>query len=84
MTRWLLFFHITSVALWLGGIAALYVPYQKAVRATTADEHALAYATTRSVVRGIINPSALEDSYSNDGVGRLGSSSYHLRRCLTC
>ncbi|HLS89224.1 MAG TPA: hypothetical protein VK008_06320 [Sphingobacteriaceae bacterium] len=59
MTRWLLFLHIASVAFWLGGIAALFVLYRKAAGKEWDNGRQLAYDTTKSVVRGILNPSAL-------------------------
>lgn len=59
MTRWLLFLHISSVAFWLGGIAAMYVLYRKAAGKSWDNGQQLAYETTKSVVKGILNPSAL-------------------------
>lgn len=60
--RWMLFVHIMSVAFWLGGIATLYVLNRKAMRFSTSDKSdgiAVARDTTRSVIKGILNPSAL-------------------------
>ena len=57
--RWMLFVHIASVAFWLGGAAALYVLYRKTLRLSPSDGAAVAYAAARSVIMGILNPSAL-------------------------
>lgn len=60
--RWMLFVHIMSVAFWLGGTATLYVLYRKAMRLTPSESSAgiaVAHDTTRSVIKGILNPSAL-------------------------
>lgn len=57
MIRWMLFAHIMSVAFWLGGTATLYVLYRKSLRLS--DGISVAYDTTRSVIKGILNPSAL-------------------------
>lgn len=57
--RWLLFVHVASVAFWLGGIGALYVLFRKAAGTASDDGRELAYDTTKSVVKGILNPSAL-------------------------
>lgn len=59
MTRWLLFAHVTSVAFWLGGIAALYVLYRKSLRLASAEGMSVAQATARSVINGMLTPSAL-------------------------
>lgn len=59
MMRWLLFLHVAGVAFWLGGIAALHVLYRKAAGTDWERGRALAYDTAKSVVRGILNPSAL-------------------------
>lgn len=56
--RWMLFVHIASVALWLGGAAALYVLYRKSMRLAW-EQASIAYDTARSVIKGILNPSAL-------------------------
>ena len=58
MFRWLLFFHVTCVALWLGSIGAVYILHRKAM-ASGNDQHALAIQTSRSVIRGIMNPCSL-------------------------
>jgi len=57
--RWMLFVHIAGVAFWLGGAAALYVLYLKSKRLSPETGLSLAYDTTRSVVMGILNPSAI-------------------------
>ena len=57
--RWMLFVHIASVAFWLGGAAALWVLYLKSKRPSAESGLSLAYDTTRSVVMGILNPSAV-------------------------
>lgn len=57
--RWLLFVHVAGVAFWLGGIGALYVLFRKAAGTASDDGRELAYDTTKSVVKGILNPSAL-------------------------
>jgi len=57
--RWMLFVHIASVAFWLGGAAALWVLYLKSKRPSAESGLSLAYDTTRSVVTGILNPSAV-------------------------
>lgn len=57
--RWMLFVHVASVAFWLGGTAALYVLYRKSMRLTSPEGMSMAYDTTRSVIKGILNPSAL-------------------------
>lgn len=57
--RWLLFVHVASVAFWLGGIGALYVLFRKAAGTASDDGRELAYDTTKSVGKGILNPSAL-------------------------
>lgn len=57
--RWMLFVHIASVAFLLGGTAALYVLYRRSLRAASPEGMAVAYGTARSVVKGILNPSAL-------------------------
>lgn len=59
MTRWLLFLHITSVAFWLGAMAALFVLYRRAASRSWETGQSLAFDTTKSVVRGIVTPSAL-------------------------
>lgn len=59
MMRWLLFLHVAGVAFWLGGIAALYVLYRKAAVRSWERGQELAYETAKSVVKGILNPSAL-------------------------
>lgn len=59
MTRLLLFVHILSVAFWLGGIVAMYVLYRKAAGESWDSGRQLAYDTTKSVIRGVLNPSAL-------------------------
>lgn len=58
MVRWLLFFHVTCVALWLGSISAVYILHRKAMAVGNA-QHALAIETTRSVIRGIMNPCSI-------------------------
>lgn len=67
--RWMLFVHIASVAFWLGGTATLYVLYRKSMRLSPSDGISVAYDTTRSVVKGILNPSALMVLFS--GIGML-------------
>jgi len=57
--RWMLFVHVASVAFWLGGTAALYVLYRKSMRFSVPEGAQVAYDTARSVIRGILNPSAL-------------------------
>lgn len=57
--RWMLFVHIAGVAFWLGGTATLYVLYRKSMRLSGSDGISVAYDTTRSVIMGILNPSAL-------------------------
>lgn len=57
--RWMLFVHVLSVALWLGGTAALYVLYRKTMARSSSDGLAIAHDTARSMVKGILNPSAL-------------------------
>lgn len=60
--RWMLFVHVVSVAFWLGGAAALYVLYRKAMRLQAdnpSEALTIAHDTTRSVIRGILNPCAL-------------------------
>lgn len=59
MMRWLLFVHVAGVAFWLGGIGALYVLFRKAASTAWDDGRGLAYDTAKSVVKGILNPSAL-------------------------
>lgn len=59
MMRWMLFVHIMSVAFWLGGTAALYVLYRKALPLVASNGATVALDTTRSVIKGILNPSAL-------------------------
>lgn len=67
--RWMLFVHIASVALWLGGAAALYVLYLKSRRLSPAEGLSVAFDTTRTVVKGILNPSALLVLFT--GIGML-------------
>lgn len=67
--RWMLFVHIASVAFWLGGTATLYVLYRKSVRLAPSDGAAVVYDTTRSVIKGILNPSALLVLFT--GIGML-------------
>lgn len=67
--RWMLFVHIAGVAFWLGGAAALYVLYLKSRRLSPAEGISVAYETTRSVVKGILNPSALLVLFT--GIGML-------------
>lgn len=78
MFQWLLFLHIACVAFWLGSIAAVFILGRKAARATEPASVALAKETTRSVVRGIVNPSALVVLLSGVGMmiqgGYIGSS----------
>src|SRR5690554_3829930 len=57
--RWMLFVHIASVAFWLGGTATLYVLYRKAKPLSLSDGLTVAHDTTRSVIKGILNPCAL-------------------------
>lgn len=57
--RWMLFVHIASVAFWLGGTATLYVLYRKSLRVVSSGGAPVVYDTTRSVINGILNPSAL-------------------------
>lgn len=59
MTRLFLFLHILSVAFWLGGIAAMHVLYRKVAGKSWEDGQRLAYDTVKSVIKGILNPSAL-------------------------
>jgi len=59
MFRLLLFFHVTCVALWLGSIGAAYILHRKAATVGGKDSYPLALQTTRSIVRGIMNPCAL-------------------------
>lgn len=67
--RWMLFVHIASVAFWLGGTATLYVLYRKSIRLSAPDGQSVAYDTTRSVVKGILNPCALMVLFT--GIGML-------------
>lgn len=67
--RWMLFVHIASVSLWLGGAAALYVLYRKSRRLSPAEGISVAFDTTRAVVKGILNPSALLVLFT--GIGML-------------
>lgn len=67
--RWMLFVHIASVAFWLGGAATLYVLYRKTIHRSPADGDSVAFDTTRSVVKGILNPSALLVLFT--GIGML-------------
>lgn len=67
--RWMLFVHIASVAFWLGGAATLYVLYHKSMRLSPPDGISVAYDTTRSVIKGILNPSALLVLFT--GIGML-------------
>lgn len=57
--RWMFFIHVASVAFWLGGTATLYLLYRKSLRLASSDGVSLAYDTTRTVIKGILNPSAL-------------------------
>lgn len=67
--RWMLFVHVASVAFWLGGTAALYVLYRKSLRLASTDGMSVAFDTTRSVIKGILNPSALLVLFT--GIGML-------------
>lgn len=59
MIRMMLFLHILSVAFWLGGIVAMYVLYRKAAGKSWDHGRQLAYDAAKSVIRGVLNPSAL-------------------------
>lgn len=59
MVRWLLFLHVISVALWLGAAWSAWVLVRRARTQNTGDGWNLAATVVRSIVRGIINPSAL-------------------------
>lgn len=67
--RWMLFVHIASVAFWLGGAATLYVLYRKSMRLSPSEGISVAYDTTRSVIKSILNPSALLVLFT--GIGML-------------
>lgn len=59
MIRALLFLHITGIALWLGSLVTLYILNRRRFAADNPEAIAVVYETTRSVVRGVINPSSL-------------------------
>lgn len=58
VSRWLLFIHIAGVAFWLGSLVSMFVLIRKGVATENAEARAIVHRTTRSVVRGIINPCA--------------------------
>lgn len=59
MIKWLLFFHLTGVALWLGSVWASWILIRQALRLGADEALVLAGRTVRSITRGIANPSAL-------------------------
>ena len=59
MTRALLFLHVTSIAVWLGSLVTLYLLSRRALSPASPEALAVVYETTRTVVRRVINPSAL-------------------------
>lgn len=59
MFGWLLFLHIAGVAFWLGSAAAVFILQRKARRSKEPATTQLAQDTTRSIVRGVVNPSSL-------------------------
>lgn len=64
LVRWLLFAHVTGVALWLGGVVALLVLQRKSkamvadADVMSADARQLLLGTIGAVVRWILTPSA--------------------------
>lgn len=76
--RWMLFLHILSVAFWLGGTATLYVLYRKVKHQGSSEGLNVAHDTARSVVKGILNPSAILVLFTGIGMlmqmGLVGSS----------
>lgn len=59
MFGWLLFFHIACVAFWLGAAATVFVLQRQARHTTESSVVHMTKNTMRSIVRGVVNPSAL-------------------------
>lgn len=59
MVRWLLFLHVTGVALWLGSTLAIVILNRKGLATEGQSARHLTFDTTRTVVRWVTNPSAL-------------------------
>lgn len=66
--RILLFLHVAGVALWLGAAWAAWSMVRRGAAANSPDARRLAAETVRSIIRGIINPSALLALFTGIGM----------------